>query len=85
MVTLDENEAGAPTAEEIAAFFARHAREARRDPTKDFWWMSPLCPPATMDALDAFRQLHGELGLPVADGQKNNAKPVAKAIPHGSG
>jgi hypothetical protein len=61
METLDENETRAPTQEEIKAFFARHAGEPRRNPTKDFWWMHPLCPPETMGALDAFRQLHGEL------------------------
>jgi hypothetical protein len=61
MATLDDHETRAPTEEEIKAFFARHAGEARRNPAKDFWWMQPLCPPETMDALDAFRQLHREL------------------------
>ena len=61
MDTLDKKELPPPTQEEIDAFFARHRGEARRDQTKDFWWMQPLCPPETMDALDAFRQLHREL------------------------
>ncbi len=58
---MSHDDASRPTQEQIDAFFARHAQEARRDPTKDFSWMQPLCPPDTLDALDAFRQLHREL------------------------
>src|SRR3954471_11823134 len=76
MDTLDEDEARAPTQEEIDAFFARHRGEARRDPTKDFWWLAPLCPPTDMDALDAFRQLHRELRQWVADKGRKDAKNV---------
>lgn len=56
-----EDDAPELTEEEIKAFFARHPYSPRRDLTKDFWWLSPLCPPTGMDALDAFRQLHREL------------------------
>ena len=59
-MTTDDN--ADELTEDQKAFFARHAHEARRDPTRDFWWMQPLCPPATLDALDAFRQLHGSYG-----------------------
>ena len=69
----DGGRRGKPTEEEIKAFFARHAREARLDPTKDFWWLSPLCPPAGMDALDAFRQLHRELRQWVTDKGRRDA------------
>jgi hypothetical protein len=65
-----------PTDEEIKAFFARHAHEAHRDPTKDFWWMQPLCPPETLDALDAFRQLHRELQAWVAGKGRRDADNV---------
>jgi hypothetical protein len=58
------------------AFFARHAHEARRDVTKDFWWMQPLCPPNTLDAVDAFRQLHRELQQWVADKGRSDASNV---------
>jgi len=68
-----EDDAREPTPEEIAAFFARHAGEARRDPAKDFWWLSPLCPPTTLDALDAFRQLHQELQQWVTDKGRRDA------------
>lgn len=50
-----------PTQEEIDAFFKRHAGEAYRDPTKDFWYMSPLCPSSELDAFEAIKQLHKEL------------------------
>jgi hypothetical protein len=61
---------------DMKAFFARHAHEARRDPTKDFWWMQPLCPPVTLDALDAFRQLHQELRQWVAGKGRRDAGNV---------
>jgi hypothetical protein len=83
-----DDAAGGPTQEEIDAFFARHAHEARRNPEKDFWWMQPLCPPTTLDALDAFRQLHQELRQWVADkGRRdmNNVKfwDAAEALRQG--
>jgi hypothetical protein len=85
-----EDDATAPTSEEIKAFFSRPARAARRNPAKDFWWMSPLCPPTTLDALDAFRRLLEELRQWVADKGHHAAKNVrssdtAKARPYGAG
>lgn len=62
--------------EEQKAFFARHAHEPRRYPQRDFWWMQPLCPSATLDALDAFQQLHRELKQWVADKGRRDAHNV---------
>lgn len=76
MDTPDDNDAAKPTEEEIAAFFARHAHEATMNPEEDFWWLSPLCPPTTLDALDAFRQLHRELKEWVADKGRPDADNV---------
>jgi hypothetical protein len=76
MTDTKEDQATKPTQEEIQAFFARHAHEARRDPTQDFWWMQPLCPPDTLDALDAFRQLHRELQQWLTDKGRRDARNV---------
>ena len=74
MTTGDD--ADAPTREAIDAFIARHAHGARRDPTGDFWWMQPLCPPGTLEALDAFRQLHRDLQQWLMAKGRRDAKDV---------
>jgi hypothetical protein len=76
MASPDDEDAYHPTQEEIDAFFARHAGEARRKPERDFWYMSPLCPPTTLDALDAFRQLHRELREWLADKGRRDVNNV---------
>jgi hypothetical protein len=52
---------------------AAHGGHMLTDADTDFWWMQPLCPPTTLDALEAFRQLHRELKAWVADNRRHDA------------
>jgi hypothetical protein len=54
--------------ESLEAFFRFHARDAHRPPADSLWSMTPLCPPKTVDALEAARQLHHDIRQWVADG-----------------